>query len=172
MVALIVVIFALCFGMFWIYQYGGGKYLIRVNEEIRKLEEQERTNARTKLYGLHQDNQYSGILMKIVKGEYVGVWVWGGLGLRYFRGDEFSVYTFFNGCKEEILRPKEVGKPVPVGYVVSGGEEWGKSAQVGDFVKILITEEGRGGTVGNLREIYTYDWWLFLPGSMEKLCVK
>jgi hypothetical protein len=169
-IVLVVVLFVLS-GMFWVYQYWGGKYIIRVNRQISVLDEQGKSNARTKLYGEPQENQYSGILMKIVKGKYVGVWVWGGKGPRYFRGDEFGVYTFFDGCTQEILHPEFTGQPVSVGHNVTDGVLWSESARVGDFVKILITEEGKGGTVGNLREIYTYNWWSFLPGSMEQLCV-
>lgn len=87
--------------------------------------------------------------------------------------DENTVYSWFDGCSPEPLAELNQGIVGAVRrYLITDMAEWRAKARVGDYVRAYITSEGAGGTVGNLRELYTYNFWLFLPAGMEARCVK
>ncbi len=47
-----------------------------------------------------------------------------------------------------------------------------KYIKAGDYVVVYLTQPGNRGTVGNLREMYTYNFWLFMNDKMDIECGK
>ncbi|MDP1713248.1 MAG: hypothetical protein Q8L41_00760 [Anaerolineales bacterium] len=155
------------------YQFGGLGNYIQATRAISKLEGDERTKAEQFFYSSGGEDEYRGMLGYVNTGGYGNVLAWGENGPKYFRGDEYTVYSFFNGCSEEILNAKPEDGPKEVKReIYTDVKEWKKRVKNGSFVTIILTNEENGGTVGNLREIWAFDWWYFMPGTMEVQCEK
>jgi hypothetical protein len=101
------------------------------------------------------------------------IWVWNKLGVETLRVDENTVYSWFDGCSAEPLAELNQGIVGAVRrYLITDKDAWRAKAKVGDYVRAYVTSEGAGGTAGNLRELYNYNFWLFLPAGMEERCAK
>lgn len=166
--SLVVVWTLLVFVGAYVYGLAGGKYYIRARTVINQIPntyEREKTWSEFKGYG-----NYGGILA----GSWLGrVWVWGTKGLRSFTVDENSVYSWYDGCNSRVLAQLNTGE---VGVIEREIDtdlyNWRQKAKVGDYVRVFIATPEMGGEEGNLREIYTYNFWLFLQRGMEVRCAK
>lgn len=167
---LAVVVVNLGLGIFYLYQKAGLKYFIRAGMFINNIQSETDKKQAWKDFIGKSENGYSGIYAGNWRNR---VWVWGRSGLRSFATDQYSVYTFFDGCTESILNSVDQG-----GVSVSISREvffnvnvddWKKKVSVGDLVVITIA---RDGVLGNLREIYTYNFWPFLHKDLQTLCAK
>ena len=56
--------------------------------------------------------------------------------------------------------------------IITDFEIWRQRAKVGDYVRVNLTKPNAGGVVGNMREIYTYNFWLFMHDGAEARCAK
>ena len=160
-------------GFYGVYEYTGLKYYLKANREINKLEGREKEEALDVFMG-GQDSGldvYGGILMGVNTKDHGGVWVWGRHGLRYFRSDQYSVFSFFSICKPVILEKYKNGEEVKIGQdIYTDIVEWKKLIKQGDYVSLIITNKDQGGTVGNLREAKVNDWWPFVSVDVEGQC--
>lgn len=162
-------------GVFWVYWWGGLKYYIEAAISVNKLTGSEKGKALADFYGTGDPGKYGGILGYINKNGYGGVWVWGNRGPRYFRADQYSVFSSFDICKDQILAAiaKGEGKSVSIDRSIDTDIKiWAKKAKTGDFAVVLITPQGQAGTPGNLREIKSQNWWAFMPVDIKKQCGK
>ncbi|MHB8777950.1 MAG: hypothetical protein ACYC6R_09335 [Anaerolineales bacterium] len=160
-----------CFGL--VYYFGGIREYRQATRAISRLDGDEKTKAERFFYSSGGEDEYRGMLGYVNTRGYGDVLVWGKNGPKYFRGDKYTVYSFFNGCSEEILNAKPEDGPIEVNReIYTDVKEWRKRVKNGSFVTILLTSEESGGTVGNLREIWAFDWWYFVPGTMEVQCEK
>ncbi len=159
---LVLVILAAGFG--FLYQFGGLKYYSKATSYINSLPQDKKDIAWNDFNGENKSSLYSGIFAGAWKN---GLWVWGKGGLRYFAVDKYSVYFFDDACTNNTSPDFEVQKEV-----LSDINIWLKDVHQGYFVSIVATSAGQGGTVGNLREIHAYNWWPFMPESLEVSCVK
>ncbi|MDD2921341.1 MAG: hypothetical protein PHQ36_03570 [Anaerolineales bacterium] len=102
------------------------------------------------------------------------IWVWGGKGLQSFTVDENSVYSWYDGCNEAVLSQLNQGASGKVigREIITDMNIWRERAKVGDYVRVNLTKPDTGGAIGNLREIYDYNFWLFMPSGMEARCAK
>lgn len=169
---LVVFIFVLiCFTL--IYYFGGIREYRQATSAINNLGTNEIVKASQILRGIDGENEYRGTLGYVNSNGYGDVLVWGINGPKYFKGDEHTVYSFYNGCSGEILNAKPGDGAIEVNReVYTDVKEWRKRVKNGNFVVILLAGEGSGGTIGNLREIWAFDWWYFLPKDMEELCAR
>jgi hypothetical protein len=161
------------FGLIFLllYQFAGlGQYL-KIKAEIRQLPSEQAETATNIFNGAELDSEYRGVLGYIDQSDEGEILVWGRSGPRYFKADEYTAYSFFNACTEDILSAQPEDGAIPVQRNVHNDvREWAREVQVGDFVSILLTMEGQGGTVGNLREVWAHDWYYFLPKDLRELC--
>lgn len=171
-------LFLLGVGFYGVYQFGGWKYYLKAVRQINKLEGEEKALAEKYFYSQPEPDDktitYGGVLVRVNTKDNGGVWVWGKKGPRYFKADEFSVYSFFEICKPVILEKYKNGEEVKIGQeVFTDIKEWGRRVRQGDYAAIIITDNGYGGTPGNLREAKVNDWWAFLPSSnVEAQCLE
>jgi hypothetical protein len=101
------------------------------------------------------------------------VWVWTRAGLKSFVTDEYSVYSWFDGCNERVLAELNAGVAGAIGREIETEmAKWRKKVKAGDYVRVYLTNAEMGGREGNLREVYAYNFWLFLPLGMEERCAK
>jgi hypothetical protein len=158
-------------GLGWVYTLGGLGYYIKVVSRINKLPEEKRVLIRAGFDGTNDERVYSGVLAGLWNKR---VWVWGKGGIKSFKPDANSIYSFADGCSDLKVRLPGGGKRT---YNVerknyTDWEEWGKLVKPGDYVTIIRSMEGSGGEVGNLREIWVYNWWIFMQEDMQTACEK
>jgi len=133
----------------------------KVSEERKKLEEG--------FYASDKDYTYGGILAGVLLNR---VGVWGRDGLRFFNVDKYSAYHFIDACSPTAMaKNPEIEYPTNkfVYYRIS---DWQKNLSAGDYVVVMIAHEGNGGTAGNLREIYAYNYWPFIQKDIKTECAK
>lgn len=164
---LAVVVVNLGLGIFFLYQYAGLKYFVRAGILINSMpSETDKKQAWEDFIG-KSENAYSGIYAGNLGGR---VWVWGNGLIRSFATDKYSVYTFSDGCTESILNSVDQGGVPRVNRLVYFDmNSWKEKVHVGDLVGIIIA---RDGVPGNLREIYTYNFWPFLQKDPRTQCEK
>ena len=151
------------------YQFGGLKHYLRAVIYINSLEGQTKQTASDEFYGTHP-NLYTGTLAGVWGGK---VWVWGRSGLKYFSVDKNSTYSFTNGCTRDVLHPADTTKAFTIQrQVYFDISEWEAEVTPGDFIAVLIAGKDNGGTLGNLREAYAYNWWSFMQKDMQTECAK
>jgi len=154
-------------GIFYLYQYAGLKYFVRADILINDMPSETVKKQAWKDFIGKSENGYSGIYA----GDWMDrVWVWGNGLIRSFATDQYSVYTFSDGCTESILNSVDQGGVPRVDRLVYFDmNSWKEKVHVGDLVGIIIA---RDGIPGNLREIYAYNFWPFLQKDWRTLCAK
>ena len=165
-VGLILVLFT---GVELLYQFGGLKYYLQAIVYVNNLPEQTKKIVSDEFYGT-DPNIYTGILAGVWGGK---IWVWGRSGLKYFNTDKDSTYSFTNGCTRDVLHPADTTKTFKIErQVYFDISEWEAEVKPGNFVAVLIADKNSGGILGNLREVYAYNWWIFMQKDMQTECVK
>lgn len=173
MVALGVLLLLLVLGLGLVYQFGGLKNYVLATREISKLSDDQRDRALQNFNGRIGENGYRGMLGYVNKIGSGGLWIWGKNGPKYFSADEYTVYSIFTGCSDQILNAKpEDGEIEVARRVYTNVSEWSRDIKNGSYVTIFLAGEGNGGNIGKIREIWAFDWWNFLPKSMGELCAK
>ena len=163
----LILVFSTAAGL--IYRFGGLKYYLRAITYINSLPEQTKKTAGDEFYG-DQPNVYTGTLAGVWSGK---VWVWGRQGLRYFSVDKNSTYSFTNGCTRDVLHPADTTKAFTIQrQVYFDLASWQAEIEPGDYIAVLIAAKENGGTAGNLREAYVYNWWSFMQKDMQTECAK
>lgn len=170
-ISLTVVSVLLVFVGVYVYRFAGLEQFWRAKRLIDQFpsqEEQEQTWSEFR--GYDSERIYGGILAGSALGR---VWVWGVEGLQSFVVDENSVYSWYDGCNPEVLARLNVGEAGVIEREIDTDlYSWRQKAKVGDYVRVFITTPEMGGKEGDLREIYTYNFWLFLQRGMEERCAK
>lgn len=167
-ICFVVVLILLVFVGAYLYGSAGGRYYVRARTVINQIPntyEREKTLSEFKGYG-----NYGGILA----GSWLDrVWVWGMDGLRSFKTDEYSVYSWHDGCNPKVLAQLNAGEAGVIEREIDTDlHSWSQKSKTGDYVRVFIATPEMGGKEGNLREIYTYNFWLFLQRGMEVRCAK
>lgn len=150
-----------------IYVGSSYRYWVRAQAKIGELGAEQQDLAWRDFEGYAPGVMIGGILAGSVGDR---IWVWNKLGVETLRVDENTVYSWFDGCSADVLAELNQGIVGAVRrYLITDMAAWRAKARVGDYVRAYITSEGAGG---NLRELYTYNFWLFLPAGMEERCAK
>lgn len=154
----------------YLYGFAGlGEYL-RMNSAVNKLPEEQKINVVAQVRGINERGGESGILAGNWKGK---VWVWRVGGLKAYTVDEFSIYSIFDGCREDIRARLNKGASDAIErQVVTSFDDWRAKAKAGEYMVVYPTVPDQGGVVGNLREIYIYNFWDFLPRGIDIKCAK
>jgi hypothetical protein len=100
------------------------------------------------------------------------VWIWNAHGLKSFVVDEFTIYSLFDGCSDEVRTKLNMGINGITRNMVTSFSDWKNGANAGDYVTVYIAKPENGGIEGNLREIYDYNFWLFLNNKIDIQCAK
>ena len=155
---------------FCAYNYMGLKQYKRAISLINQMPEEEKNKAWDELSGTDKRGAQRGLLA----GAWAGrVWVWTTAGLTSFVSDENSVYSDFEGCSDDIRARLNKGEGNVIKRTVFMDiSKWKESAAPGDYVTVYITIPENGGILGNLREIYTYNFWLFMNKGIDTECAK
>ena len=157
--------------IFWLFQFEGLKYYLKAVYSINQLTAEEKVEAKERFYGPGEKGYYTGILARVNTKDFGSVWIWTHGLPRYFTADEYSVFSFFNFCNDFALETLDRETAAPVYRdVYTDVKVWAEKVKRGDFVNVQIAGEGHGGNPGKLREIYVYDWWVFMPIKTEELC--
>ncbi len=169
-VGILVLLFTIGIGVtFYLYQYGGLKQYIRAISLINKMPEEEKKKSWDQLNGTDPRGVERGILA----GSWLGrVWIWRVKGIRSYGVDEYSVYSLFDGCSDDIRVKLNKGENAISKVLYSDFESWDARAKAGDYVAVYTTKPEQGGIVGNMREIYTYNFWLFMRKGIDSECAK
>lgn len=171
-IALLVLLPLFIFSLFLYFSWGG-KYYREAKRSITNLPEEQRIKSKL-IFELRGNYLYSGILMGVSKTWYQGVWVWGAKGPRFFRSDEYTVYSYFQMCTPEILESFSTGEAInPDRTINTDIKKWAGKAKAGDFITIKVAEPANGGNLGRLREAIAHDWWVFNSAiPIDKQCEK
>jgi hypothetical protein len=153
-----------------VYRLSGYGYWVRAQDKIAQLRADGLEVAWRELDGYDPDEVHGGILAGNVRGR---VWLWGTDGLSSYPTDSDTVYSWFDGCKPEILELLNNGVSGAFErYIFTQMGEWNSKMEVGDYVRVIVNNGEVGGTAGFAREVYGYNYWLFLPARMEERCAK
>lgn len=158
-------------GIGYLYQFGGLRQYIRARSVINNMPTEDKQYAWEKFSGTDPRGAERGILAGSGLGR---VWVWSSSGLKSFIVDEYSIYSWFDACREDVkekLRAGEGGSVIEQ-VIDTDLNSWREKAKVGDYVAVYPTQAEQGGTIGNLREIYTYNFWLFMKAGIDTQCGK
>lgn len=169
---LIVVVFLLISVGIFLYSFAGLGYYLKSLWIIYQSPSAEiKASSWSQFAGPDSESGYGGILAGSLRDK---IWVWGGKGLRAFTVDENSVYSWYDGCNEEVLAQLNQGASGKVigRDIITDMNIWRHRAKAGDYVRVKLTKPGAGGIEGNLREIYTYNFWLFMHDGAEARCAK
>jgi hypothetical protein len=151
-----------------LYSAAGLREYLTAIVEMRRLPAEQAAAARDNFFTLGEPDLYGGILAGFWQGK---IWIWGRQGLRAFQPDGDSVYSFFSACRPEILAQAGQGRPVAVGRSIDTEmAQWRARVKTGNYVTAALAAAGSGGVRGHLREIYGYDWQVFIPGVLQKQC--
>lgn len=154
----------------WLYHSTGLKHYVRAISLINKMPEEARQNSWGDFTGTDQRGAKRGILA----GAWIGrVWVWTTDGLKSFAIDENSIFSHFDGCRAEVRAKLNQGRKYAIEQEIYNNiKEWRGKAKAGDYVAVYVASAENGGTAGNLREIYDYNFWLFMNTEIDKECAK
>ena len=155
---------ALIFG-YIVVAFGYGDFL-RARWEIRQLPLDARAQAEEWLYRKDTKNAYSGIL---ARANDKAIWVWGEQGLKRYSAREKPAYAMFVAC-DKIINVGEQTKYTIEKKVVGEVEEWKQTIKTGDYVELIFPNDGMEHT--QFEEVNGYDWWIFLPQTMEAQCAR
>lgn len=171
---LLIIIFLCLLGLGLVYQYGGLKIYYQAIRKINQLPVEDRVIANNNFLNLGDSNLYGGILAGTTSFGIPRIWVWGSRGLRLFKTDKYTVYSFFSICNEEILKlEKKDGTVFTVDRsIFTDINQWKDKFKQGYFVVVMIASEGNGGNIGYAREVKLHDWWAFMPIDISALCGK
>ena len=154
---------------FYLYNFGGLKQYMRAITLINKMPEEYKEIAKNEL----RDKDKSGGERGILAGSWIGrVWIWNAHGLKSFAVDEFTIYSLFNGCSDEVRAKLNKGINGITRTMVTSFSDWKNSVNAGDYVTVYIAKPENGGIEGNIREIYDYNFWLFLNNGIDIQCAK
>lgn len=158
-------------GFAYLYQFAGLRQYFRAVEVIKTTTpEEERIKVIEDFYGTDPRGAERGILAGSGLGR---VWIWSGRGLKSYKVDENSIYSWFDGCREDVRARLNKGEAnVIQGIIDTNMQNWSEKVQVGDYVAVYPTLSGAGGVEGNLREIYAYNFWLFMRRGIDRQCAK
>ncbi len=132
--------------------------------------EEDRTKEREYFYGTDPRGAERGILAGSMPGR---VWVWSRGRLKSYAVDQYSIFSLFDGCSEDVRARIKRGEANVIEQILfTDMEKWRDGANTGDYVVIYPARSGQGGTEGNLREIYAYNFWLFLQAGIDTQCAK
>ena len=166
----ILVLLILVSGYF--YFFSGLQEYVAAVIMVRRLPQTQATQVWTNYFATTDRNFYSGILGGVWQDR---IWLWGDRGLRGFKRDSNTVYTFYSACTQDILAKGVVEKrKLNIEPTISTDfAAWRSKIKRGDYITIALTREGGIGTPGNAREVYSYDWWIFIPNlNLQKSCLK
>lgn len=154
----------------YLYIFGGYKQYLRSQQVIGQMSNDDQKYARDVLDGTDARQVERGI----VAGTWLGrVWVWRLGKLVSYTVDDFTVYSHFNGCSEEIRAKLKRGESnTIVRSVYDNIGEWSDQVTPGDYIAIFKAQEKDGFIVGNVREIFNYNFWLFMNEGIDKQCAK
>jgi hypothetical protein len=152
--------------------YSGYQSYHRAHQTIEALADGGEREAAWEEFGGYGKHMYGGILIGTLSNN---IWVWGRAGLRHYKSDTQTVYSAFDGCSPEILSRLKSGEAGAVAREVTTHlAEWRGRVQAGDYVRAYPTQAEQltdaTGTHGTLREIYGYNFWLFMHSGMEERC--
>ena len=164
----ILLIIVTLIGFGFLYFFTGLNSYIKTAYTISKLSGEMKQQAVDGFYGKDEQGIYTGILSGITANR---VWIWSNNRLKSFVTDEYSVYSFFNACSDEILSNIGAEKTFSIGRSVGTDIlSWSQKVKTGDYVIVNMATEGNGGALGNLREAIGYDWFVFMPTDIRKQC--
>jgi len=168
---LVFILVLLIGGVLCLYQFGGLRSFVRVLRVINTMEPQDK---KEKAWEEFSGTDPKGAQRGILAGSALGrVWVWTAKGLKYFVVDENTIYSWFDGCNEEVRAKLNSGAANVIERVLDNDlKSWRKKAQIGDYVVVYVARPKEGGVTGNLREIYTYNFWLFMGKVIDIECAK
>lgn len=128
-----------------------------------------------------EDQFYGKNLVNTVRGTFAGaltysgdpkVLVWSRGVLRVLPTDNLTLYVFSDACNEKSINATSNDDVSIKTNKYLSIQDWIQKIRPGDYVSVILTDSEMGGTVGNAREIYAYNWWYFLPRSLKDQCAK
>jgi len=163
----LVVFLLLIFGFGYLYFFFGLEDFLRAKREISQLSPEASIAAEEWLYRRDTQNAYSGILARANKDV---IWIWGARGLKRYRAGEGPAYSLFVGCDKASSDVGDRKQYIIEKKVVGEMEEWMMKIKRGDYVEVLFPPGDARHR--NFREVNGYDWWIFLPKTMEEQCAR
>lgn len=153
-----------------LYFYGGLKQYVRATSVINNLPEEDKNLGWQDLKLTDAREGRGGILA----GTWFGkVWTWSADGLQAYAVDDYSIYSFFDGCSDEPRsRLKRGERNAITRSIYKLMDDWRTVVKPGDYVVVYLAQPEEGWVTGNLREIYGYNFWLFLKRGIDIQCAK
>lgn len=160
---LVLVVMGIAYGVF---EVSGYRYVLRAEGKIGELPAEAQRKAEQDLYYGVEGETSGGLLIGVWANR---VWMWGERGVEIWRLSDQSVYSYFDGCGEEVRKPIDPEKPVAIPREVTSDQAaWRAILKKGDFVGVFLMRDG----TDQAREVWVYNWWYFLPRPMEELCAR
>lgn len=152
-IMVVVLLLGIELGWILIYKNAGVEQYVTSMKEFEKYPDQWQAREDSGLY----EEKYSGTVMKVGVGGYGGVWVWGAKGPKYFKADEYSVFSYIGNINGEVEQT-----------VYTDIKIWRDLVKASDHVIVMKANEEHGGNLGRLREVWVYDFWPYLPSGVEE----
>lgn len=112
-----------------------------------------------------------GFVAKVTPSDKGGVWIWRHVRLEYFPFNEHTIFSNFKVC-DNIRNENEIknDNPHEGRDVVQNYEEWVRNIKTGDFIELYYQKLLPEDRFDTLKEVYGYDWKVYMPLSTTPLC--
>lgn len=152
----------------WLSLWGGLVQYSKTLITVYKLPPPLRNEA---LLLLNDDTQgIQGILARVNIGEKGGVWIWRNFWLQYFPKGSDTVYSYWHACDNLYILELKEGETRSINREIDVDiTAWASRVKSGQSVTLQLSDEFGKKTI---REIQAYDWWVYLPVSLEKQCAR
>lgn len=170
---IVIVFLTLVILIAWLWQFNGLKEFTILVTDAYKLQNEQKVNADT-IFLKHDDEfSYNGVLAGINTKFIPGIFVWGNKGLKFFRTDEFTVYSDYKMCTDKNIESFSKNVKFAVDRTIfTDVAMWHQNVNNGTYVAVTLAKVNHGGNLGYLREIASNDWVPFIPVDIKKLCEK
>ena len=136
-------LFAILTAVFgYLYHYGGLKQYFAMIGVVNNLPSEEQIEMYTELTGANKRGGEYGVLA----GNWFGrVWIWQIGRLKHIKTDQYTAYSYFDGCREDVRARMNRGeRSVIQQEIFTEIDKWQEKAQVGDFVTVYLANPANG----------------------------
>ena len=149
---------------------GGLKEYVRAIVLINKMDDAKKSEVWSEFSGTDARGAERGLLA----GTWLDrVWVWTSTGIKSYKTDMFSVYSLFDGCSDKVIISRKNGERNAIRKSLYTDLSLAFNyASPGDYVVIYVGKPANDGEMGVLREMYIYNFWLFMNDKMDIECGK
>lgn len=165
-----VIFFGLIFFVSVLLFFGTGfNYYLSAKWQLNRLPADRKVEANDEFFTLGEPNLYGGVYAGLFGGK---IWIWGRDGLRGFGIDDSVTYSFATRCKSDNVSAASRGQNSQIyRQLFDQTDDWELLMKRGYYITVALYKVN-GIVEPNVREVYGYDWWVYIPSEINKQCEK